>query len=231
MPPQVSESVIAGQKAQAILRRYDSAAAAFRQHAALDVDAELGMSVETSLSSGEIDALKAVGYTAGAVAPAAGELDPLTATTADYLALLSTSLTVADAATCLNVDRSRIRQRLRARSLFGIEQNGEWRRTVPTVMDRDDGSLVAQVVSAEVRDLIVDSLNAGIASALDFKPENESDAFREEWDRLKDEPSFTLRVKGQDPDFSHIATYSDWLNITSEQARRILAMLSEEAVA
>ena len=127
MPPQVSESVIAGQKAQAILRRYDSAAAAFRQHAALDVDAELGMSVETSLSSGEIDALKAVGYTAGAVAPAAGELDPLTATTADYLALLSTSLTVADAATCLNVDRSRIRQRLRARSLFGIEQNGEWR--------------------------------------------------------------------------------------------------------
>lgn len=127
MPPQVSESVIAEQKAQAIQRRFDSAAAAFRQHAALDVNAELGMSVESSLSSGEIDALKVVGYTASAVAPVAGELDPLTATTADYLALLSTSLTVADAATRLNVDRSRIRQRLRARSLFGIEQNGEWR--------------------------------------------------------------------------------------------------------
>ena len=48
-----------------------------------------------------------------------------------------------------------------------LEQNGEWRRTVPTVMDRDDGSLVAEAVSATIRDQIVDSLNAEISSTLE----------------------------------------------------------------
>jgi hypothetical protein len=43
------------------------------------------------------------------------------------MALLETSLTTAEAARYLKVDVSRIRQRLRERSLFGIEYDGERR--------------------------------------------------------------------------------------------------------
>jgi hypothetical protein len=53
--------------------------------------------------------------------------DPLMRTIADYMALLETSLTTAEAARYLKVDVSRIRQRLRERSLFGIDYDGERR--------------------------------------------------------------------------------------------------------
>lgn len=43
------------------------------------------------------------------------------------MALLEESLSAADAAKLLRVDVSRIRQRLRERSLFGIEYEGSWR--------------------------------------------------------------------------------------------------------
>jgi hypothetical protein len=43
------------------------------------------------------------------------------------MALLETSLTTAEAADLLKVDVSRIRQRLRERSLYGIEYDGERR--------------------------------------------------------------------------------------------------------
>jgi hypothetical protein len=43
------------------------------------------------------------------------------------MALLETSLTTAQAAKYLKVDPSRIRQRLRERSLYGIEYDGEKR--------------------------------------------------------------------------------------------------------
>jgi hypothetical protein len=43
------------------------------------------------------------------------------------MALLDTSLTTAQAAKYLKVDPSRIRQRLRERSLYGIEYDGEKR--------------------------------------------------------------------------------------------------------
>jgi hypothetical protein len=46
---------------------------------------------------------------------------------ADYMALLETSLTTSQAAEYLKVDISRIRQRLRERTLFGIEYDGERR--------------------------------------------------------------------------------------------------------
>ncbi len=48
-------------------------------------------------------------------------------TIVDYMALLETSLSTAEAAAILNVDVSRIRQRIRERTLFGIEYEGEWR--------------------------------------------------------------------------------------------------------
>ena len=43
------------------------------------------------------------------------------------MALLEESLSAAQAANLLKVDVSRIRQRLRERSLFGLEHEGSWR--------------------------------------------------------------------------------------------------------
>ena len=78
------------------------------------------------LSKGEIDALRRVGanlqpWTAGAAN------DPLTRTIVDYMALIETSLSTAAAAAMLKVDVSRIRQRIRERSLLGLEYEGSWR--------------------------------------------------------------------------------------------------------
>jgi hypothetical protein len=79
-----------------------------------------------ALTVGEVGALESVGLS---TAPWAGnhELDPLMRSIADYMALLETSLTTADAARYLKVDVSRVRQRLRERSLYGIEYDGERR--------------------------------------------------------------------------------------------------------
>ena len=83
-------------------------------------------SVAAALTVGEVDALESVGLS---TAPWAGnrKLDPLMHSVADYMALLETSLTTADAARYLKVDVSRVRQRLRERSLYGIEYDGERR--------------------------------------------------------------------------------------------------------
>ena len=53
--------------------------------------------------------------------------DPLTKTIVDYMALIETSLSTAQAAAMLDVDVSRIRQRIRERSLYGVDYEGEWR--------------------------------------------------------------------------------------------------------
>ena len=53
--------------------------------------------------------------------------DPLIKSQAQYMALLEESLSAAQAAKLLGVDVSRIRQRLRERSLFGVEHEGTWR--------------------------------------------------------------------------------------------------------
>lgn len=46
---------------------------------------------------------------------------------ADYMALLESSHSTAEAARFLGVDASRIRQRIRERSLYGIEYENAWR--------------------------------------------------------------------------------------------------------
>jgi hypothetical protein len=46
---------------------------------------------------------------------------------AEYAALVASSVTVAEAARRLDVDGSRIRQRLAARTLYGIRQGAGWR--------------------------------------------------------------------------------------------------------
>jgi len=80
----------------------------------------------SALSKGELSALAAVGLSPE---PWQGEdaQDPLSQTIVDYVALIETSLSTAEVARMLAVDVSRIRQRLRERSLFGVEYEGEWR--------------------------------------------------------------------------------------------------------
>jgi hypothetical protein len=80
----------------------------------------------TSLSVGELNALEAVGLTTVPFKEGAAR-DPLTQSITDYMALLETSYSTSQAARYLKVDASRVRQRLREHSLFGIDYDGEKR--------------------------------------------------------------------------------------------------------
>ena len=79
-----------------------------------------------ALSAGELEALAGVGLSTQPW-PAERADDPLSESIVDYMALIDTSLTATEAARLLDVDVSRIRQRLRQRSLFGVNYEGEWR--------------------------------------------------------------------------------------------------------
>jgi hypothetical protein len=83
-------------------------------------------SVPHALSATEVNALRSVGLSTQRW-NSAGRTDPLAQSIADYMALLETSLTTSQAAKYLKVDPSRIRQRLKERSLYGIEYDGERR--------------------------------------------------------------------------------------------------------
>jgi len=78
------------------------------------------------LSAGETEALQSVGLSTAEWSGDSNE-DPLMRSIGDYMALLETSLTTAEAARYLKVDVSRVRQRLRERSLYGIDYDGERR--------------------------------------------------------------------------------------------------------
>lgn len=85
-----------------------------------------GTRAPNALSAGEIDALQSVGLSTERWRRQE-RTDPLAQSIADYMALLDTSLTTSQAAKYLKVDPSRIRQRLRERSLYGVEYDGEKR--------------------------------------------------------------------------------------------------------
>lgn len=85
-----------------------------------------GTSVSGALSASEVDALQSVGLSTEQW-KGRGRTDPLAQSIADYMALLDTSLTTSQAAKYLKVDPSRIRQRLRERSLYGVDYDGEKR--------------------------------------------------------------------------------------------------------
>jgi len=80
----------------------------------------------SALSKGELGALEAVGLSTRPWPPRQPD-DPLSQSIVDYMALIETSLSAAEVAGLLRVDVSRVRQRLRERSLFGVEYEGEWR--------------------------------------------------------------------------------------------------------
>jgi hypothetical protein len=82
--------------------------------------------LSTDLSAPESAALRSVGVVEEAAPPRSDD-DPLLRSQSHYMALLEESFSAAEAAGLLRVDVSRVRQRLRERSLFGIDHEGSWR--------------------------------------------------------------------------------------------------------
>ncbi len=78
------------------------------------------------LCEAEVDVLEAGGWTLEPQS-AANAPDPLFEGAASYWELLATGLTTQAAAERLGVHESRIRQRLKERSLYGIKQGAAWR--------------------------------------------------------------------------------------------------------
>lgn len=103
---------------------YTAARAALARNRPLTTTAD--QQSATDLSAPEWEALRSVGALKDKASVRA-ENDPLIKSQAQYMALLEDSLSAAEAAKLLRVDVSRVRQRLRERSLFGIEYEGSWR--------------------------------------------------------------------------------------------------------
>jgi hypothetical protein len=106
-------------------RLYEEARRRLLKNEPLRGESGQGGAVE-DLSVGELDALKAVGLSVNPWKRGDGP-DPLTQSITDYMALLETSYSTSQAARYLKVDASRVRQRLRENSLFGIDYDGEKR--------------------------------------------------------------------------------------------------------
>lgn len=85
-----------------------------------------GVSADSALSAGEVEALESVGLSTERWTRE-GASDPLVQSIADFMALIETSLSASEAAKYLKLDASRIRQRLRERTLYGFDYDGEKR--------------------------------------------------------------------------------------------------------
>lgn len=92
----------------------------------------------TGLPPATLAALRAVGVPPGDLAPLQpDEPRPDLHAAAAYAGLAASALTVSRTAARLGVDPSRIRQRLAARTLFGLRVDGTWR--LPLFQFTDDG--------------------------------------------------------------------------------------------
>lgn len=113
---------------RALAKWYAAARAALAHNRPLTtaVPAAAEQPLSRDLSAAEVLALRSVGAFKDD-SPVPPESDPLISSHAQYMALLEESLSATEAAKMLHVDVSRIRQRLRERSLFGIEHEGMWR--------------------------------------------------------------------------------------------------------
>lgn len=112
--------------AAAVRKLFRTAADALLANRPLRQAATPASAPDGNLSEGELAALRKVGLSTRPWTGGDAD-DPLTRTIVDYMALVETSLTTAQAAAMLDVDVSRIRQRLREHTLMGIEYEGEWR--------------------------------------------------------------------------------------------------------
>lgn len=111
---------------RSLAKWYTAARAALARNRPLTTASPADRLYTTELSAGEIEALRSVGALQDNTSVRADN-DPLIQSQAQYMALLEDSLSAAEAAKLLRVDVSRLRQRLRERSLFGIEFEGGWR--------------------------------------------------------------------------------------------------------
>jgi hypothetical protein len=121
---QLTDSTTAEQRSLA--KWYSVARAALARNRPLTMDAPEHHRSTADFSAAETKALRSVGALKD-MASVRTENDPLIKSQAQYMALLEDSLSAADAAKLLHVDVSRVRQRLRERSLFGVEYEGSWR--------------------------------------------------------------------------------------------------------
>jgi hypothetical protein len=112
----------------ALAKWFAAARAALARNRPLTIAATgiLGRAGHSDLTAAEEAALRGVGAFKDDT-PIHVDDDPLIKSQAQYMALLEESLSAAQAAKLLGVDVSRIRQRLRDRSLFGVEHEGTWR--------------------------------------------------------------------------------------------------------
>ena len=113
----------------ALVKWFAAARAALARNRPLTIGAAAipGRAAHSGLTAAEEAVLRGVGAFKDDDAPIQVDDDPLIKSQAQYMALLEESLSAAQAAKLLGVDVSRIRQRLRDRSLFGVEHEGTWR--------------------------------------------------------------------------------------------------------
>jgi DNA-binding protein Rv2175c, wHTH domain len=112
---------------RSLAKWYAAARAALARNRPLTIGTPPSVRRRTSdFSVAEVAALRSVGAFKDE-APVQADNDPLIRSQAQYMAVLEESLSAAEAAKLLHVDVSRVRQRLRERSLFGIEHEGSWR--------------------------------------------------------------------------------------------------------
>lgn len=113
---------------RSLARWYAAARTALAHNRPLTTDAIASGSHHAAgaLSAAELTALRGVGALKDAI-PVDADCDPFLRSQAQYMALLEESLSAAEAAKLLRVDVTRVRQRLRERSLYGLEYEGAWR--------------------------------------------------------------------------------------------------------
>jgi len=124
--PKVKAPTIAAPSAARLRSMFESSAEALLENRPLLAMSSPPVHPGAALSMGELAALESVGLSTRPWPPGKAD-DPLSQSIVDYMALIETSLTAAAVARLLRVDVSRVRQRLRERSLFGVEYEGEWR--------------------------------------------------------------------------------------------------------
>jgi len=121
---QLSDSTTAEQRSLA--KWYTAARAALARNRPLTSAAPADRRSTADFSAAETEALRSVGALRDKPSLRA-ENDPIIKSQAQYMALLEDGLSAAETAKLLRVDVSRVRQRLRERSLFGVEYEGSWR--------------------------------------------------------------------------------------------------------
>ncbi len=129
LPPADLEHLPGGSAARRSLARWYAAsrrALARNRPLATAATPPAGRRPAVELPAAELAALRGVGAFRDETAIGVDN-DPLLRSQGEYMALLEESLSTAEAAKLLKVDVTRVRQRLRERSLFGLEYEGTWR--------------------------------------------------------------------------------------------------------